>query len=92
VLRFRNRFKGAPSEMKTCRCGRRVTFTVADGRETVIHELPWCPVFGALIKSIEHEPGVEHHVALAQVGTGAPVETVIIADGDSAAAVRDVEL
>jgi hypothetical protein len=85
TLRFRNRFKSAPSELRVCDCGGRVSFTVVEQRETVIHELPWCARFEALMREIaaidagEGKP-ITPHVALVNV---ADRETVVVADGDS---------
>jgi hypothetical protein len=87
MLRFRNRFKPMPSELHTCRCGKRLTRTVADGREMIIHELPWCDLFAAFVEDLEGKPGVEAHFAMAQVRAGA-IETVVIADGDRASDVQ----
>ncbi len=88
MLRFRNRFKATPSTVATCSCGRRLSFSVSDGREMVIHELPWCERFEALAHQTAAEAGADaaHHVALVNV---TDQEAVIIADGDSVPEVRD---
>jgi hypothetical protein len=88
MLRFRNRFKATTSEAHTCMCGRHVTLSVADGRETIIHELPWCEAFEAIIAKYAPEPGVTPHVAVCAVGPGVS-KTLVIADGDSVEDVRD---
>jgi hypothetical protein len=91
MLRFRNRFTAKPVESRVCGCGRLVTREVSDGRETIIHEHPWCDRFRELIAAIdaagEAEGGnVSHHVALmaAIPDRSAVVRTVVVADGDSA--------
>lgn len=88
MLRFRNRFKGTPSDLHVCKCGQRLTHSIADGRETFIHELPWCAAFKAIVDAHVGQPDVSTHIAVAQVGSASPVETVILADGDSASDVQ----
>lgn len=86
TLRFRNRFKTQTHEAGTCRCGRYLTHESNDGRETIIHQLPWCPEFEALVKRIEPERDVQMHVALMN-----PLkkETIVIADGDTPTDIQD---
>ena len=81
MLRFRNRFTAAPSLILTCHCGRRLTYSGADGRQTIIHELPWCDRFEGLMKKLQAEPGAQLHQA-AIYATESGVETVLTADGD----------
>lgn len=86
MLRFRNRFKATPSQIGTCSCGRRMSFSVTEGREAVIHEQPWCERFGQLVEKSLAERGVSLHVALVNPEGH---ETILVADGDSVADVRD---
>jgi hypothetical protein len=82
--RFRNRFtdNAMPSELGKCKaCGVYVTRSVVGGRETMIHELPWCQSFRDLVTALHGVPGTELHMA---VGT-TDRQTVIIADGDTVA-------
>jgi hypothetical protein len=92
MIRFRNRFTAKPVESRTCRCGRFVSFEVSDGRETVIHELPWCDRFRELMAALKaageaHGGDVSHHIALMEstVDRTPITRTLVIADGDSAA-------
>lgn len=89
TLRFRNRFTGRPSPVVACSCGRQVSFSLEEGRETVIHEVPWCPRFEELMQRLEGEAGVEMHVALVAPEVG---KTIIVADGDTVDDVRNPEL
>lgn len=86
MLRFRNRFTERPSPVVDCGCGLRVSFSQTNGRETVIHEVPWCPTFERLMQRLQGEAGVEMHVALVAPEEG---KTMIVADGDSVDDVRD---
>ena len=97
MLRFRNRFTAKPVESRTCSCGRFVTFELSDGRETIIHELPWCDKFRELTEAIQaagdtNGGNVGHHVALmASTVDRTPVtSTIVIADGDTPAEVENV--
>ncbi len=85
TLRFRNRFKGETGEVTRCNCGLRLAESVADGRLTVIHELPWCAAFRAFAEKSATLPDAANHVALVAPELG---ETIVIADGDTPA---DVE-
>lgn len=80
MLRFRNRFTGAPSTLLECNCGRRLTFSRAEGRQSIIHELPWCERFEDLMKRLQAEGGQLHQAAVVYAEQG--VETVLVADGD----------
>lgn len=83
TLRFRNRFTAKPSEVGSCKgCGLHITHTTADGRETFIHELPWCGAFRAFVEKAQPEPGTQLHMALGNVTDR---ETLVIADGDTIA-------
>lgn len=47
-MRFRNRFKCEQMGIRECPdCGLRIAVSVADGRETQIHEFPLCEPFKA---------------------------------------------
>lgn len=87
-MRFRNRFTGKPSELSICPgCGLRISATVADGRETVIHEHPLCEAFKLTVAHLAEQAGsaIEYHRAMVTVNkSGAPEpETVIFGDGDT---------
>lgn len=84
TLRFRNRFRGAPTKLLICPCGRRLSVSVADGRETLIHELPWCQEFDVLVGAVESDASTRFHVAVVDTA----LEMTIIADG-AASDVRD---
>lgn len=85
TLRFRNRFTADSCVIRECPCGLRVAHTVNDGRETVIHELPWCPTFRALMGVVADSPDAALHMALVAPELG---EMMVTADGDTLA---DVE-
>jgi hypothetical protein len=80
MLRFRNRFKGQPSDPHECPCGRRISRSITGGRETLIHELPWCARFEALVDESRRHPDIELHTALVS-----DRETIVVADGDTPA-------
>jgi hypothetical protein len=92
--RFRNRFTrgdGDPAQIRTCQCGRFVSVSEANGRQTAIHELPWCARFETLMREIEGQAGVALHggvVTVDDLESKANPEMVIIADGDTAADVQ----
>ena len=81
-MRMRFRFRAAPSLGFTCSCQRHISVSLERGRETVIHELPWCERFAALMARVEGEPEVDLHTALMDPMGG---QTTIIADADSVA-------
>lgn len=88
TLRFRNRFTAKESQLRQCECGRTVSRSVSDGRETLIHELPWCALFEQLVTAATSEPAIELHVAMVNA---TDQETMVIADGDTVADVRDAQ-
>jgi len=98
MLRFRNRFTAKPvGDCRVCACGRFVTCETSDGRETIIHELPWCDAFRELVGKLHaageaHGGGVSHHVAMLEstVDRTPVTNTIVIADGDTPAEVENV--
>lgn len=89
TLRLRNRFRGEPSVIERCRCGRRLSWTVSDGREMVIHELPWCAEFEAVVGLMAGD-STRYHVAAVEAADDG-IETVVLADGDSPDDVRNAQ-
>jgi hypothetical protein len=89
MLRFRNRFQGAPSDLLRCRCGLLLTTSGEPGRQTIIHELPWCDAFRAAIEQLQaSDPTARLHQALVVADADKGIDTLIVADGDR---IEDVE-
>lgn len=86
MLRFRNRFKGESSELHTCPCGLRITMSVTPetGRQTIIHELPWCKGFAKVMRDLTEQDRSSqlHHAAVVIDPVALNVQTVVVADGD----------
>jgi hypothetical protein len=84
MLRFRNRFTGTQSQLHQCPCGRRVTESSQGGRQTLIHELPWCPVFTRVVEQLRADPSSQLHQAVVLIEAGKDtIETIVTADGDT---------
>lgn len=61
-MRFRNRFKCEQMNLRLCEsCGLRIAVTVADGRETQIHEFPLCETFKAWVAAVSALPDGKAH-------------------------------
>jgi hypothetical protein len=62
MMRFRNRFKCETASVGACaHCGLRIAVTVADGRETHIHEFPLCEPFKAWCAVVTALPDGKAH-------------------------------
>lgn len=89
MLRFRNRFKGQTSDLSKCGCGRHVTTSYAEGRWTIIHELPWCDRFTEFMAELKAGGAQMHQAVVLAAPSLGVASTAVVADGDSLDDVKD---
>lgn len=85
-LRFRNRFKAGVVEIHPCRCGVNFSRSVEGGRETFLHEEPWCEPFQRLVQAVRQQE--EARLTAGQVL--APGVLVVLGEGQTEAEVREL--
>jgi hypothetical protein len=62
LVRFRNRFKCEQLSVRLCEaCGGRIAVSIADGRESQIHEFPLCEPFKAWVAMVSALPDGKAH-------------------------------